>query len=203
MPKLPIDYSKGLIYTIKCKDETITEEYIGSTTNFNKRKNCHKSDCNNEKSKGYNLKKYQFIRDNGSWNNWNMIMIEEYPCENKRQLEMREEEIRVERQAKLNMVKSFGAETIEEYQKEWYEENKGKYKEYHKIYHKENIEKIKENKKLHYEENKQQISDYKKKWYEENKKKILEKRKEYYENNKEKKLEYQKEYSKENKDKIK
>jgi predicted GIY-YIG superfamily endonuclease len=159
MPKLPIDYSKGLIYTIKCKDETITEEYIGSTTNFNQRKGQHKHSCNNEKSKEYNLKKYQFIRDNGSWNNWNMIMIEEYSCENKRQLEMREEQIRVNRKASLNVIKSFGEETKEEYRKNYYEENKEKILEKKKEYYENNKEKIKE----YYEENKQQISDYKKK----------------------------------------
>lgn len=102
MPKLPIDYSKSCIYVIRCKNETITEEYIGSTTNFNKRKNKHKSNCCNEKDKEYNILKNVFIRENGGWDNWDMIMIEEYSCENKRQLEMKEEQIRVERNSKLN-----------------------------------------------------------------------------------------------------
>ena len=50
MPKKPIDYSKGLIYSIVCKtDETLL--YIGSTTNFRQRKSSHKSVCYNEKKK--------------------------------------------------------------------------------------------------------------------------------------------------------
>ena len=32
------DYSKYIIYVIKCKDENVEEEYVGSTTNFSKRK---------------------------------------------------------------------------------------------------------------------------------------------------------------------
>jgi predicted GIY-YIG superfamily endonuclease len=55
MPRFPTDYSRTIIYVIKCKDDNITEEYIGSTTDFIKRKCCHKGACNNEKNKDYNL----------------------------------------------------------------------------------------------------------------------------------------------------
>jgi len=40
------DYSKSIIYKIYKED--ITEFYIGSTKNENKREQQHKSDCNNE-----------------------------------------------------------------------------------------------------------------------------------------------------------
>jgi len=102
MPKKVIDYSNTIIYVIKCKDDNITEEYIGSTTNFKQRKNNHKSSCNNEKNKDYNAFKYKFIRDNGGWDNWIMLEVEKYPCNDKREAEKREEEIRIERNAKLN-----------------------------------------------------------------------------------------------------
>ncbi len=49
MPKTKIDYSKTIIYRIVCKDLSITECYVGHTTNFTKRKCQHKNDCNNEK----------------------------------------------------------------------------------------------------------------------------------------------------------
>ena len=47
MPRTPIDYSKSVIYKIQHleKDELV---YVGSTTNFVKRKNKHKSCCKNE-----------------------------------------------------------------------------------------------------------------------------------------------------------
>jgi hypothetical protein len=177
MPKLPTDYSRTVIYIIKCKNNNITEEYIGSTTDFIKRKNCHKSICNNEKSKLYNLKIYNFIRENGGWDNWAMIELEKYPCNDKREAEKREEDIRVERKASLNMVRAFGAETKKEYYKMYYEE--------------------------HYETNKEQLLERKKEYYETNKEQILERRKEYYEANKEQILKQKKEYRETNKEKAK
>ena len=38
--------------------------YIGSTINFNKRKQNHKSDCYNEKNKNFNKLLYKFISEN-------------------------------------------------------------------------------------------------------------------------------------------
>ena len=80
MPRKPIDYSNTIIYKIVCKDPIITDCYVGHTTDFVKRKSLHKSDCNNEKSKKYNYYVYQFIRDNGGWDNWDMIQIEKACC---------------------------------------------------------------------------------------------------------------------------
>ncbi len=78
MPRTNIDYSKTTIYKLCCKDLDIKEIYIGHTTDMRKRKCCHKSHCNNEKNKDYNLNVYQFIRANGGWDNWDMIEVERY-----------------------------------------------------------------------------------------------------------------------------
>ena len=60
MPKTPIDYSKTIIYKLVHKEDyDNVNVYVGSTTDFVKRKNQHKKSCNNEKDKGYNAKKYQ------------------------------------------------------------------------------------------------------------------------------------------------
>ena len=80
MPKVEMDYSKTIIYKICCKDINITGIYVGHTTNFTKRKNRHKYTCNNPNSKNYNLFVYKFIRNNGGWENFNMIEIEKYNC---------------------------------------------------------------------------------------------------------------------------
>jgi hypothetical protein len=87
----PNDYSKTVIYHIICQDKTITSSYIGSTTRFNQRKNSHKSKCNNEKGKHYHLKLYQAIRSNGGWDNWKIVTLEEFSCENKTQQFIREQ----------------------------------------------------------------------------------------------------------------
>ena len=58
------DYKKCVIYTIRTGEGL----YVGSTCNYNNRKYNHKSTMNNEKSKGYNYKLYQTIRENdGAW----------------------------------------------------------------------------------------------------------------------------------------
>jgi len=52
MPKTAIDYSKTQIYKLIHNDDINNENiYIGSTTNFVKRKWEHKDNCTNEKSK--------------------------------------------------------------------------------------------------------------------------------------------------------
>ena len=103
MAKKKINYQNTVIYKICCDD---TEEfYIGSTTDFTRRKSQHKSACNNENNKNHTSKIYQTIREYGGWDNWRMVVVEEYPCENKREAEKREEEIRMELKTTFNSVR--------------------------------------------------------------------------------------------------
>ena len=80
MPKKPMDYSRTIIYKIVCKDLLVTDVYVGHTTDFIKRKCYHKGSCNNPNDKKHNQKIYQTIRNNGNWDNWEMIEIEKYEC---------------------------------------------------------------------------------------------------------------------------
>ena len=140
-----IDYSKSIIYKLCCKNPLITDIYIGSTTNFKNRKNKHKTNCynNSEKNKSYNYYIYKFIRDNGGWYNWDMIMIEEYSCENKTQLHTRERYYIELFKSSLNSEiptrtkQEYTLENIDkvkEYQKQYRLENNNKLKAYHKQY---------------------------------------------------------------------
>jgi hypothetical protein len=161
MPKLPTDYSRIVIYCIKCKDDNIIEEYIGSTTDFINRKYTHKSSCNNENNKDYNFKIYQFIRANGGWNNWLMIELEKYPCNDGNEARKREEEIRVERKASLNSIKAFITEEHKKkYGKIYYEENKEQLKLQYKKWYEENREKRNEQRRIRYQQ-KLLYKDYK------------------------------------------
>ena len=81
---------KGYIYKLCCKDLTITDIYIGSTRNFARRKARHKSSCNTEKIKEYNYNVYKFIRANGGWINWDMVLIEKGEFEETIDLHKRE-----------------------------------------------------------------------------------------------------------------
>ena len=78
-------YHNGLIYKIICKDTTITDIYVGSTCDFQKRKRDHKSRTNNKK-----WYVYKFIRENGGWDNWEMLEITKHPCESRLELETEE-----------------------------------------------------------------------------------------------------------------
>jgi len=179
--------SKYVIYKIVC-DDVPEFVYIGSTTNFTQRKKAHKSDCNNINNKAYNQKVYSTIRENGGWNNWRMVIINE--CEEgltKTQAHIIEEEFRVKLNGNMNSIKCFTTkEEAKEYDKEYRENNKDERKEKRKEYYKNNKEQISEKRKEYYEENKEKIKEN----YEENKEKKLENSKKYYERNKEKKKEY-------------
>ena len=90
MPKLAIDYSNTLMYKFVCNDLNVTDNYVGHTTHWINRKNGHKSKCNNSNSPRYNLKVYQMIREHGGWDNWQMIEIEKYPCNDSNEATARE-----------------------------------------------------------------------------------------------------------------
>ena len=117
MTKLPINYQKACIYEIVCKDVNITEMYVGSTTNLIKRRNQHKSACNNEKDKRHNAFVYQFIRENGSFDNWDVVLIERViDCKDKENLHKRERYYIEEKKAELN--KSIPLRTHKEYRED-------------------------------------------------------------------------------------
>jgi predicted GIY-YIG superfamily endonuclease len=72
MPRKTIDYSKTGMYKIVCKDLSITHIYVGSTTDFIKRKSHHKSTCNNANDVAFSTNVYKIIRANGGWD-WSIM----------------------------------------------------------------------------------------------------------------------------------
>tara|TARA_R110002153_G_scaffold149145_5_gene300584 strand:+ start:102 stop:770 length:669 start_codon:yes stop_codon:yes gene_type:complete len=180
--KMP-DYSKTIIYKICCKDINIKEIYVGSTCNFINRVYNHKSNCYNENTKKFNYKVYKFIRDNGGWANWDMIMVAEANLENKLQKEKLEREYYEELGASLNginpsrNIKEYyqdNKEKFKEYNKEYREDNKEELKEYHKEYYQDNKEEIKEKQKIYSDSHKEEINERKKKYYKDKKEEIYE-----------------------------
>ena len=162
MPRLNTDYSRTQMYRLVCKDISIIDTYVGHTTNWINRKSAHKSRCNNENDKVYNLKIYQTIRANGGWVNWDMILIEDYPCTNSLEACKRERELMEEYDAKMNTIKSYQTEEEREAQivinsKKCYNLNKDIIFERHKKYydlHRDELnqkkrDKRKEKKELH------------------------------------------------------
>ena len=90
MPKKAIDYSKCMFYRLVCRDITVTEVYVGHTTNEVDRRRCHKKHCTNEKDEKYNFFVYRFIRDHGGFENWQLIIHEKLPVKDKDDARLRE-----------------------------------------------------------------------------------------------------------------
>jgi len=155
MTKKIIDYSKTIIYKIVSNDLNIIETYVGSTTNFTKRKTHHKSNCNNINGKWYNLKVYEFIRSNGGWDQFTMVEIEKCNCSDGNEARAIERRWYEQLNAKLNMVcPGAYVNGIKEYQKNYRQENSEKLKIYE--------ENRKEQKKIYYEQNKEKINEQRK-----------------------------------------
>ena len=147
MPKTPTDFSRCVIYKIVCFDTNITDCYVGHTTDFTRRKSQHKYRCNKPNDKEYNKKVYQFIRSHGDWDNFQMLQIEEHPCSNKREAELREEHWRKELTSSLNGNRPFITE----------EERLALNNEWNKKKYQLNKDKIKLRKQLYYQKNKEHI----------------------------------------------
>lgn len=105
------------IYKIVCKDENIKDCYVGSTNNFNRRQKEHKSCYNNELSVNYNYDIYNFIRNNGNFDNFKFEIIETINCENKNEAFIRERYWIEKLQSSLN--KNIPSRTKKEANKEW------------------------------------------------------------------------------------
>ena len=168
MPKINIDYSNTIIYKIVCKDINIKDLYVGHTTNFVKRKYQHKFRSENE-----NFNVYTFIRQNGGWDNFEMLEVEKHTCNNGNEARTQERFWIENLNANLNM--SLPTQTMTEY----CEKQKVKRSEQQKIYTIKNKDKLKV---------------YQNQWYEKNKEQVLENSKQYNEEHKEEKREYLKSY---------
>jgi predicted GIY-YIG superfamily endonuclease len=107
MPRKQIDYSRTSIYKIICNDITINDVYVGSTTDFKKRKCQHKTACKTTNNK---IKVYNIIRDNGGWDNWSMVEIEKYPCNDGNEARARERYYYDILNASMNTVRPFTTE---------------------------------------------------------------------------------------------
>ena len=161
------------IYAIVCKDTTIPEVYVGSTSNLEHRISEHKSDCCNKNRSQYNYKVYKFIRDNGGFYNWKFIVLEHYKGE-------REDLTQLERVWYETFPKDLllNMNYPNRSKKEHYQKNKEQIKEYKQEYWEKNKEQIKEHKKQYYQKNKEQIKEHNKQYHEKNKEEISKKRSE-------------------------
>ena len=153
------------VYCIKHKLDTEWENiYIGSTNNLQFRIRGHKSRCYKEGQKEYNKSAYKYIRENGGFENFEFIILEECDIEKLKRLEQSYMDVY---KPTLNMCNANGFD-----KKEWYEINKEKLSQQKKEYREINKEKIQQIKKEYHEKNKEKHNETSKKYREINREKL-------------------------------
>jgi hypothetical protein len=158
MPLNAIDYSETIIYKIACKNLSIIDIYVGHTTSFKDRKKSHKQSCKNNKSKLYRM-----IRENGGWENWEMIEIEKYSCNDVNEAKKRERYWYEKLNAKLNTIIPI-LELNEILEKRQIS---------HSIYRQEHLEELKEYMKNYHIQKMDENPNYGKENYQKNREKSL------------------------------
>lgn len=121
------DYAKTVMYKLVCKDINIKQTYGGHTTNIVKRRQLHKSRCNNTNNIDINCKSYlyNFMRENGGWINWSMIWDYDFCCISKREAVKEERKFIEKNKCELNSICAYRTEEEGvEYQQIYYQDNK-------------------------------------------------------------------------------
>ena len=196
------DYSIYKIYS-----DFHDDFYIGSTINLHRRIISHKTSCNNKNDHKYNLKIYKTIRENGGWDNWQIVEIDKLINVTSIQARQSEEEWRVKIDAKLNSQRAYISKedrdnNKKEYLIEYTKLNKEKiYKQRHEyIIH--NPEKIRQQRHDEYIRNRERYQATFKKYREDNREELKTKKREEYERNREKYIERAKKYREDNRDAV-
>lgn len=97
-------YDNFTIYSIKNKNDS-TDIYIGSTTDFSRRRYQHKKNCYNRCSKAYHYPLYKYIRALGGFDKFDISILEKYPCKTKAEGLEREKTLIAIYKANLNINK--------------------------------------------------------------------------------------------------
>ena len=155
------------IYKLIKKDaENDDMIYIGSTNDTDKRWREHKRVCNDLNDKHHHYKVYQYIRENGGTDEWQMVILDEIEvplikCEERDKYE-NEYILKYDALNKLNEKQAF--------------RTKEDFKESCKRYRENNPEKCRVSRKIIYERDREIILQQTKLYYEKNKDKIIERR---------------------------
>ena len=144
MPRNAINYQNTIIYKLVCNNLNVTDTFVSYTTDFTNRKRSHKTDCNTQFNTDYNRKVYQIIRENDGWDNWSMIEIEKFPCNDRNEAAARARYYYELLNANMNsQAPTFDKVNKKIYMKKYRESNKEEISEYDKAYKEANKEKIK------------------------------------------------------------
>jgi hypothetical protein len=170
MAEIDERYKRGKIYTIRCRDDDGLV-YVGSTIQpLAKRIGGHRV----KSIQKPNILLYKYV--NNDWSNWYIELYEDYPCDNKEQLEKREGEV-------IRQIGNLNCEIAGRDKKQYYQDNRDKILEEQKKYHEDNRDKILERFKQYHKDNSDKRSKQNKQYRQDNRDKILEKDKQRYRDN--------------------
>jgi len=187
--KMP-DYQKAKIYKLWSPSKNLV--YYGSTVQtISQRlsKHLYKFKCYNNNDNNTNYLTSFLILE---CEDYKIELIEEYPCNNKHQLERKEGEY-----IKVNECVNKRVEGRT--QKEYYIDNHDKVREKQNQYNINNADKINEQQKQYNKDNADKIKEYKKQYAIDNADKLKERQKQYRIDNADKIKEYKKQYYNRNK----
>ena len=185
------DYGKGKIYKIVCNKTNLI--YIGSTCEPTLARRLAKHVANYKHyfrgNKGHYITCFKII-ENGDYD---IVLIEDCPCETKDQLHKRErffiESLKcVNKNIPTRTIKEYFIDNevkLKAYKEEYNKQHKGQVKEYHEKYREENKDKLKERSHEYYKNNSDKIIDYQKEYRLNNIEAYKQKKKEYRERVKE------------------
>jgi hypothetical protein len=205
--KKVIDYSITPVYFYRfvCNDPNIVNMYVGSSFNLTKRKNAHKSKCNNLNAKKNHLLVYKTIRENGGWENWRMLEIENKIVKDKTESKQREQYWIEFYNAQMNMIKA--QHNQHEYNIHYNKQHREKLNANAQEYREQHREELNAKSREYANQHRGERTLYQHEYYEQNKEQKREYNREYYEQNKatqnrEQINAYQREYRVQNKDQI-
>ena len=174
---MPPNYFNGKIYKITADGFPDLIYYGATTQTLSKRLTGHVSEMKKwEKNQTHYCTSFQIIEKGKGV--YHITLLENYPCNNKDELGMRER-FYIENNECVNKCIPTRTQT------EWTEDHKEELRKYHKLYRQEHVDELKERGKLYREVNKDKLKDKKSQYHEANRDVISEKHKLYYEANKE------------------
>ena len=185
---MPVNYQLGKLYKLVSKQTE--KSYIGSTCEkyLSNRLKGHKAKYTRFmkiNSKGFQKSRIDYVTsfELMKYDDVQIILLENYPCNNKEELHKRER-YWIEQHREIAVNKVLPTQTDTEYHKKYKEEHRQEIKEKNKVYYSENKELFREKKKIYRATHKEQ-------------------EKQYRESRKEERKEYITKYNEENKEMIK
>lgn len=137
---------KACIYKLVCKNPEKKEIYVGSTKNIHQRAYNHYLTSINPNSKEYNVKKNVYIRENGGWDNFELVKLCDFEYTERVELRKKEQEYIDALKPSLNQFRAYNWKG---YDQIYRDSRKDKKAESNRKYYLKNKERLIANKKIY------------------------------------------------------